>query len=136
MITWLTIVTAWFEAKVYTLGADLWKRIEFLVESVPNLGSIVDEDDEDGEILLKCNMWVMGQYGVVESWIKKTVALDGILGFFGCTESGQLLIEMPPGRMVSYDPESLYENNIGIPSPYWLGYTTDLMESLVLLDYK
>ena len=31
-----------FEAKVYTLGTDLWRRIEFSVESVPNLGSILD----------------------------------------------------------------------------------------------
>ena len=92
--------------------------------------------DEDGEVLDKCDMWVMGQYGVVESWTKKTVGFERIKDFFGCTESGQLLIIMSPGRMVSYDPKSLYENNIGIPSPNWLGYTTDLMESLVLLDHK
>ena len=201
-----------FEAKVYTLGTDLWRRIEFSVESVPNLGSILDIQyvpflffngalhfmaytwgenntnnfilsfdvndeifreirlpnnyldgfifaeqavhrlvvfkgslalsvfgptvDEDGEVLDKCDMWVMGQYGVVESWTKKTVGFERIKDFFGCTESGQLLIIMSPGRMVSYDPESLYKNNIGIPSPNWLGYTTDLMESLVLLDHK
>ena len=67
---------------------------------------------------------------------KKTVGLRRIKNFFGCTESGQLLIIMHPGRMVSYDPEILYENNIGIPSPNWMAYTTDLMESLVLLDHK
>lgn len=93
---------------------------------------------EDGEVLDKCDIWVMGQYGVVESWTKKTVGLRWIKNFFGCTESGQLLFIMRPGRMVSYDPEieSLYENNIGISSPNWMAYTTDLMESLVLLDHK
>ncbi|KAL4607529.1 hypothetical protein ACB092_09G181500 [Castanea dentata] len=203
-----------FEAEVYTLSTDLWRRIEFSVEPIPNLGSISeiqyepflffngalhfmahtwganntndfilsfdvnDEifreirlpenysdrfifayepahrlvvfkgslalmvfgpsvyDYEDGNVLDKCDIWVMGQYGVVESWTKKTVGLKRIKNFFGCTESGQLLTKMPTGRMVLYDPESLYENNIGIPSPNWMAYTTDLMESLVLLDHK
>ncbi|XP_050245406.1 F-box/kelch-repeat protein At3g23880-like [Quercus robur] len=203
-----------FEAKVYALSTDLWRRIEFSVESIPNLGSILDIqyepflffngalysmaytrgknntnnfilsfdvndeifreirlpenyldrfifdyqavhqlvvfkgslalivfgppvfDYEDGDVLDKCDIWVMGQYGVVESWTKKTVGLKRIKNFFGCTESGQLLIMMPPGRTVSYDPESLYDNNIGISSPNWMAYTTDLMESLVLLDHK
>ena len=31
-----------FEAKVYALSMDLWRRIEFSVESIPNLGSILD----------------------------------------------------------------------------------------------
>ncbi|KAF3955150.1 hypothetical protein CMV_019599 [Castanea mollissima] len=56
--------------------------------------------------------------------------------FLGCTDSGQLLFFQMSGRIVSYDPESRNMSNIEIPSPYWLGYTTDLMESLVLLDHK
>ena len=31
-----------FEAKVYALSTDLWRMIEFSVELIPNLGSILD----------------------------------------------------------------------------------------------
>uniref|UniRef100_A0A2N9EDU1 Uncharacterized protein n=1 Tax=Fagus sylvatica TaxID=28930 RepID=A0A2N9EDU1_FAGSY len=52
--------------------------------------------------------------------------------FFGCTDSGELLIDTYGRGFVSYDPESLNENNLGIQSPSWLTYTADLMENLVL----
>ncbi|KAK7829746.1 hypothetical protein CFP56_028901 [Quercus suber] len=100
---------------------------------------------EDFQVTYKCVIWVMRRYGVVvvvvESWTKKTVAVKpGGPGqkFLGCTDSGQLLFFHISGRIVSYDPESGSQNegNIGIPHPYWMGYTTDFMESLVLLDHK
>ena len=96
---------------------------------------------EDFRVTYTCVVWVMRRYGVVESWTKKTLAVkpgDPGQTFLGCTDSGQLLFFHMSGRIVSYDPESgsRNESNIGIPHPYWLGYTTDLMESLVLLDHK
>lgn len=200
-----------FEAKVYTLSTDLWRRVEFSVESVPNfryiheiqhepflfcngalhfmtyprvknntnnfilsfdindeifreirlpenIGGIQDFQlavfkgslaliasgiarFEDFRATYTCVVWVMRRYGVVESWTKKTIAVKPggpLQKFLGCTDSGQLLFFHMSGRIVSYDPESGSRNqsNIGIPHPYWLGYTTDLMESLVLLDHK
>ncbi|XP_050245405.1 uncharacterized protein LOC126693462 [Quercus robur] len=96
---------------------------------------------EDFRATYTCVVWVMRRYGVVESWTKKTIAVKPggpLQKFLGCTDSGQLLFFHMSGRIVSYDPESGSRNqsNIGIPHPYWLGYTTDLMESLVLLDHK
>nr|POE59745.1 hypothetical protein CFP56_38363 [Quercus suber] len=96
---------------------------------------------EDFQVTYKCVIWVMRRYGVVvvvvESWTKKTVAVKpGGPGqkFLGCTDSGQLLFFHISGRIVSYDPESGSQNegNIGIPHPYWMGYTTDFMESLLI----
>ena len=87
----------------------------------------------DGDIDI-CYIWVMREYGVVESWTKISVPLDSLRMFFGCTDSGELLINRIGRGFVSYDPESLNENNLGIQSPPWLSYTADLMENLVLLN--
>jgi hypothetical protein len=54
--------------------------------------------------------------------------------FFGCTDSGELLIQVFENTPASFDPETLNENLLGINSPHWLSYTGYLMESLVLLD--
>jgi F-box interacting protein len=78
--------------------------------------------------------WVMREYGVVESWTKISVPLNSFENFFGCTDSGELLFNRIDRGFVSYDPESLNENNLGIQSPSWLTYTADLMENLVLLN--
>uniref|UniRef100_A0A2N9F2Z7 F-box domain-containing protein n=1 Tax=Fagus sylvatica TaxID=28930 RepID=A0A2N9F2Z7_FAGSY len=89
-------------------------------------------DDLD-DITGVCNIWVMREYGVVESWTKKCVPMDLVQDFYGCTDNGELLIENETG-FVSFDPESLYENILAIEVPQWVGYTTNSIESLVLLD--
>ena len=71
---------------------------------------------------------------MVESWIKISGPVDSVKYFFGCTDSGELLLDTFCRGVVSYDLESLNENNLGIQSARWLSYTTDLMENLVLLD--
>ena len=81
-----------------------------------------------------CHIWVMREYGVVESWTKESVLVDGFEKFFCCTDSGELLIHTFQRGFVSYDPESLNWNKLLILRPPWLSYTADLMESLVLLD--
>ncbi|KAK7812823.1 hypothetical protein CFP56_006714, partial [Quercus suber] len=53
---------------------------------------------------------------------------------FGCTNSGEFLVQMFDRRLVSLDTENLKVNHLGIQIPFWLYYTADLMESLVLLD--
>jgi F-box interacting protein len=80
-----------------------------------------------------CHIWVMREYGVVESWTKISVPLDSVNNFDGCTDSGELLICINGRGFISYDLESLNENDLGI-SHSWLIYTADLMENLVLLD--
>lgn len=82
-----------------------------------------------------CYIYVMREYGVVDSWTKITVELDGVVDrFFCCVDNGELLF-CGPSKVISYDPESPKENDLGITVDYdsWLSYTTDPMESLVLL---
>ena len=81
-----------------------------------------------------CYIWVMREYGVVESWTKISVPLDSVKNFFGCTDSGEHLVDIKDRGLVSYDPVSRNENNLGIQSPAWFSYTADLMENLVLLN--
>ena len=74
-----------------------------------------------------CNIWVMKEYGVVESWTKNSVELDWFLEFCGCFDDGELLIQNA-SRLVSF------ENVLAIEDAKWVGYTSNSMESLVLLD--
>jgi F-box interacting protein len=81
-----------------------------------------------------CNIWVMREYGVVESWTKISVPLDSVELFYGCTDSGEHLVDIKDRGLVSFDPVSRNENNLGIQNPAWGSYTADLMENLVLLN--
>jgi F-box interacting protein len=81
-----------------------------------------------------CYIWVMREYGVVESWTRSTVPVNNFRRFFDSTNSDELLIETQDRQLVSFDPDSLNANSLGIRSPKWLFYTTDLTESLVLVD--
>ncbi|XP_050251456.1 F-box/kelch-repeat protein At3g06240-like isoform X5 [Quercus robur] len=81
-----------------------------------------------------CYIWVMREYGVVDSWTKITVEFDEVEEFFCCVDNGELLF-WNDSEVISYDPESPNANCLGITvgRDSWLRYTTDPMESLVLL---
>ena len=93
----------------------------------------VDEDEDEINTDI-CLIWVMREYGIVESWTKTNVLFDWVMTFFDCTNSGEFLIETFDSRLVSIDSESLQVNNLRIQTTTWLAYTADLMENLVLLD--
>ena len=98
------------------------------------LAFIVCNEDADADIW---HIWGMIKYGAVKSWTKITeLCVEGVMGerFFDCTNSGELLIEIFDGSLGSFDFENLNVKHLRIRSPPWLGYTTDLMESLVFLD--
>uniref|UniRef100_A0A2N9FMK1 Integrase catalytic domain-containing protein n=1 Tax=Fagus sylvatica TaxID=28930 RepID=A0A2N9FMK1_FAGSY len=81
-------------------------RLEgFLTEFKGLLALVVcGQDGDHGQ----CFMWVMREYGVVESWVKLIVPLE-LYRFFGCTNNGQLLIESyyDDGKLCLFDPETL-----------------------------
>ena len=82
-----------------------------------------------------------GDYGVVESWTQKVVPLVNFKSIFGCMGSDELMIQVL-GHFLLIDPknlESLKEDNLriedlGIENILLEHYTTNLMESLVLLN--
>ncbi|KAL4600509.1 hypothetical protein ACB092_11G203600 [Castanea dentata] len=87
-----------------------------------------------------CSIWVMKEYGVVDSWTKQfTVNLNGgeIIRVLGLQGNGNLLVEAN-GRfgseLSSYDPKSEQVKNLGIcGGPYY--FCIDIyMENLVLLN--
>ena len=92
-----------------------------------------------------CYIWLMQEYGLVESWTKRHIPITGIDIFFGCTVNGEFLItkyspygrflSCDPKRIILLDPESLNEKKIlGIPGNADVTYTANLMENLVLLN--
>nr|XP_023922047.1 F-box protein At3g07870-like [Quercus suber] len=81
-----------------------------------------------------CHIWMMKEYGVAESWIKKSVPMKEVVRFLGFTVNGELLIQkFNPFRTLSFHPESLNEKILEIPG-YKCMYTDFLVESLLLLD--
>ena len=91
----------------------------------------VDLHEESGI----CHIWVMKKYGVVDSWTKRSLRVDYFVESFGCTVNGELLIQrIFPFRIVSFDPESLKEEILEIPSLGNLTYIANFNDSLVLLD--
>ncbi|XP_050289913.1 F-box protein At3g07870-like [Quercus robur] len=82
-----------------------------------------------------CHIWVMREYGVVESWTKISVPIEGVARFFGCTVKGELVMgKRSPSQIFSFDPESLNEEILAIPAAKDVIYTDYFAESLNLLD--
>ncbi|KAK4592940.1 hypothetical protein RGQ29_017183 [Quercus rubra] len=94
----------------------------------------------------QCVIWVMEEYGVCESWNKLfSVRLGEVESFFGCTRFGELLVQkafkfkyggsdvlrLNNCVIVSLDPETLHEKDLGVQLP---NIATTFEESLVILD--
>nr|POF20302.1 f-box protein [Quercus suber] len=117
----------------YLAGVSL--RNEWLAILKGSLALIVIGDDQTDSSGV-CHIWVMTEYGVAKSWTKKSVPMDKHVKFLSCTINGELLIRRYDlkVRIVSFDPESLKEEVLRIPDPRDVIYTTNFVESLVLLD--
>ncbi|XP_030924571.1 F-box/kelch-repeat protein At3g06240-like [Quercus lobata] len=81
-----------------------------------------------------CDIWVMKEYGLVESWTRKSVPIDWIHSLFGVTDNGELFGNATELNLI--DPEKNLNQNILVSKRYirWVGYASNFMESLVLLD--
>ena len=109
---------------------------EFLAVFKGSLALIVFTDEVIGENDV-CDIWVMKEYGVSESWTKKSVPMEINANLIGCSVNGELLIEQTSHsgvHIISFDSESLNEENLGIPQTRDVIYTADFVESLVLLN--
>nr|POE59742.1 f-box protein cpr30 [Quercus suber] len=81
-----------------------------------------------------CDIWVMKEYGLVESWTGKSVSVDWILYFYGITDNGELLFGNAT-ELILIDPENQNQNIlVSKRNIRWVGYASNFMESLVLLD--
>ncbi|XP_059668933.1 F-box/kelch-repeat protein At3g06240-like [Cornus florida] len=84
-----------------------------------------------------CSVWVMKQYGVVESWSKQFNvdlhggALGGALGF---RRNGKILLARRNGKVISYDPDNRGSKSLGICGGTDSIYVGTYAESLALLD--
>ncbi|KAF3953004.1 hypothetical protein CMV_021505 [Castanea mollissima] len=84
-----------------------------------------------------CSIWVMKEYGVVDSWTKQfTVDCNGGL-LLGLLKNGNILVEtITPinSEISSYDPKSRQVKNLGICRRGFKIWVDNYMENLVLLD--
>ncbi|XP_023888146.2 F-box/kelch-repeat protein At3g06240-like [Quercus suber] len=114
-----------------------------------------ENDDDLQSDSQQCFIWVMRDYGVDESWNKLfSIRFENAnIIFFGCTENGELLLDKKVKEesedggvkidestilsddttIVSLDPETLHEKDLGILR-YVTHIVTTFKESLVLLD--
>nr|XP_023901284.1 F-box protein At3g07870-like isoform X2 [Quercus suber] len=84
-----------------------------------------------------CSIWVMKEYGVVDSWTKQfTVNFNGGL-LLGLQKNGNMLVEtklLLHWMVSSYDPKSKQVKNLGICGMPLSFRVNNYMENLVLLD--
>ena len=94
----------------------------------------------------RCSIWVMREYGVIDSWDKVCVlSIENLLDFIGFTKYGLLLVQKGSWlvstnselewkyKYVLIDLETLHEKEISTQVNYHLDVAT-YMESLALLD--
>ncbi|KAL4600510.1 hypothetical protein ACB092_11G203700 [Castanea dentata] len=86
-----------------------------------------------------CSIWVMKEYGVVDSWTKQfTVNLNGgLIRVLGLQKNGNILVEaeLPlHWELSSYDPKSKQVKNLGICGRPYYFCVDNYMENLALLD--
>uniref|UniRef100_A0A2N9H529 F-box domain-containing protein n=1 Tax=Fagus sylvatica TaxID=28930 RepID=A0A2N9H529_FAGSY len=136
----------------FVLSFDLGDEV-FRIISVPNgiFGDVVQTLVHRGSLSLLCNhnnefrtnkfcsVWVMKEYGVVDSWTKQfTVDFNGgMVRVLGLRKNGHILVEArvrSGWELSSYDPESQQVNNIGIHGMAYDFHIDNYMESLVMLD--
>uniref|UniRef100_A0A7N2R2N3 F-box domain-containing protein n=2 Tax=Quercus lobata TaxID=97700 RepID=A0A7N2R2N3_QUELO len=86
-----------------------------------------------------CSIWVMKEYGVVDSWTKQLTFdfEEGVL--LGLQKNGNILVETELPVLIhceisSYDPKSKQSKNLGIFGRPFSFCVENYMENLVLLD--
>ena len=86
-----------------------------------------------------CNIWLMKEYGVVESWTKQfTIDLKrkdiGAMFMYSFRNNGKILRKRQE-KLVLYDPKTNKFTNLGTEAPEGLIFAKNtFVESLVLLD--
>ena len=86
-----------------------------------------------------CAIWVMKDYGVVDSWAK-LLAVDvnkEIIRVLGLRKNGSILVEAELTRgwgLSSYDPKSQQVKNLGICGRPYYFHVDNYVENLVLLN--
>ncbi|XP_004248467.1 F-box protein At3g07870-like [Solanum lycopersicum] len=82
-----------------------------------------------------CEVWVMNQYGVSESWsrlysINLVAGMERVVGF---RKNGEVLFSTRSSDLVSYDPNSGQNRGLRIQGSSRSFYVQNYMESLILL---
>ncbi|THG21162.1 hypothetical protein TEA_011496 [Camellia sinensis var. sinensis] len=80
-----------------------------------------------------CDIWVMTEYGVVESWTKLFTIDFGISKAVGFRKNGEFLAEDSEGKLVTYDFKMGQIVYLGIHGLKQSFHLDNYMESLVLL---
>uniref|UniRef100_A0A2N9FMP5 F-box domain-containing protein n=1 Tax=Fagus sylvatica TaxID=28930 RepID=A0A2N9FMP5_FAGSY len=142
--------------RITSAGTSLTKGISFngWLQPAASLNGAVhfaatDMDNANSSFILSfdlvmrtnkfCSVWVMKEYGVVDSWTKQfTVDFNGgMVRVLGLRKNGHILVEArvrSGWELSSYDPESQQVNNIGIHGMAYDFHIDNYMESLVMLD--
>ncbi|CAN4105034.1 unnamed protein product [Withania somnifera] len=83
-----------------------------------------------------CSIWVMKEYGVAESWSKEfNVPLDPKPGkILGFRNDGEILLTRNTGQLVSYNPRTHEQTDVGIVGTENSFFMGTYEESLVLLN--
>ena len=119
-------------------GAFWWSDVHTLVTG--GSVSLICDDTHKNTVNKCCSIWVMKEYGVVDSWTKQfTINLNGgkIIRVLGLQGNGNILVEAELTRgwgLSSYDPKSQQVKNLGICGRPYYFHVDNYVENLVLLN--
>lgn len=112
--------------------------LDLTVSSCGELISMIwyEKGRDRGESCDCCAVWVMNQYGELNSWTKKFVVIleRGLSHAIGFRRNGEFLVEKGVGDLISYDPERKEFKDLGIHGGKKSFFSSEYAESLVLLD--
>ncbi|KAI5660771.1 hypothetical protein M9H77_20094 [Catharanthus roseus] len=91
---------------------------------------------ERGLVNSSCTVWVMKEYGVVESWTRMySIDLvgkrDRVVGF---RKNGHILVSRESGELATYDPKTCATKKRGIFGSFRAFYADSFLQTLVLLE--
>lgn len=113
------------------LAAEL--PIHLLIKTYRNSLAVINQSELDNET---CNIWVMQEYGVVESWTKMySIDLDhDMFKVVGFRKNGDILVSMESKELAAYDPRTCDIKELGLKGSIRSFYADSFTESLALLE--
>ncbi|KAK4723622.1 hypothetical protein R3W88_026401 [Solanum pinnatisectum] len=152
-------VVHWIASDVVVNGGDLWSLVKTFSIADEVFGEIMLPDAlvgvttmnlsimlfEESVAVVKygseiggdsCEVWVMKQYGVLESWsrlyhINLVAGMEKVVGF---RNNGEVLFSTRRNDLVSYDPNSGRNMSLGIQGISSLFYVQNYRESLIMFN--
>lgn len=109
--------------------------MNLFIKTYRNSLAVINQREIDNK---SCNIWVMQEYGVVESWTKmySIDLVHGMVKVVGFRKNGDILVSMENKELAAYDPKTRDNKELGIKGSVRSFYADSFSETLALLERR